>query len=206
MKKLTTLILVLCMLSGLVCLAGAEDPQPVTAEELAALGGRLKEMAAESELMNDPADENADLESGYLMMYPFATLFADRTELTEETKINGANIEELEEAGFRGLETGMLPAEAAAAFPNENPEMAGEREEAVLYLKDDADGVVYGVVYRDGQRVDKIEYGHDLSVLREHAVRRHDRRPEPGNFPDPGRRGENRVHLRPGRGRGAGRL
>ena len=164
MKKLTTLILVLCMLGGLLCAAGAEEPQPVTAEELVALGEHLKELAAESELMNDPADESAELESGYMMMYPFGILFADRTELTAETKINGANIEELEEAGFRGLETGMLPAEAAAAFPNGNPEMAGEREEAVLYLKDDANGVVYGVVYRDGQRVDKIEYGQLVPV------------------------------------------
>ncbi len=160
MKKLTTLILVLCMMTGLFCLAGAEDLQPVTAEELAALGAHLKELAAESELLNDPADESAELESGYLMMYPFALLFADRPELTAETKINGANIEDLEEAGFRGLETGMLPAEVAALFPNDNPEMAGEREEAVLYLKDEEDSILYGVVYRDGQRVDKIEYGH----------------------------------------------
>lgn len=165
MKKLMTLILVLCMTTGLFCLAGAEDPEPVTAAELAAWAESLKKQALEGELLNDPTDENAEMEDGFMLVYPFATLYADSPEMNENTKIAMVSVEDADDIGFRGLLLTMMPAEAAALFPNDNPDMAGEREDALLYLTEEADGgVLYGWVYRDGQRIQSIEYGHIAPV------------------------------------------
>ncbi len=178
MKKFLSLILTVCMMCGLCCLAAAEEPEPVTADELAAWAESLKALALESAPVNDPTSESADTEDGYLLVYPFAALYADQATMTADTKIVTVSIEDdnaaddgipedgsapaegAETPKLRGLELMMWPAEVAALFPTENPDMAGNRTGAVLYLREEEDnGVLYGRVYRDGQRVGAIEYG-----------------------------------------------
>lgn len=170
MKKFLSMIIALCMLAA--CgIAVAEDPDPLTAGELEAWANGLKAVALEEELLNDPADEDSETEDGFLFQYAFAALYGDQTEMTADTKLLAAVIDEsgeeesresdaVEQVGPRGISLSMSPAEVIALFPNDNPEQAGDRTGAMLFLHETADGgAVYGKVDRDGQRVSAITYG-----------------------------------------------
>lgn len=164
MKKILAVLLVLGLcLTGIVSAfaeGDAPDTSAVTAEELAAWAGGLKTQALESAPDNDPADEASDVEGGILFLYPFATLYADQTEMTEDTRINEVRLSDTEAASFRNVVLHLTPRDLVSLFPNDNPELAGDREGAVLYVRERADGALrYGRVYRDGQRVSAVEYG-----------------------------------------------
>lgn len=154
-------LLALCL-----CLAGtfhvfAEEPLPVTADELAAWAEELKTQALAAQPENDPADEASDVEGGILFLYPFAALYADGTEMTADAQISAVAVTDADEpASFRGAELTMTPGDLVSLFPNNNPDQAGTREGALLYLQETDDGALrYGRVYRDGQRVSAVEYG-----------------------------------------------
>ena len=170
MKKFLSMIIALCMLA--MCgAAAAEDPDPLTAGELEAWANGLKAVALEEELLNDPSDEDSETEDGYLFQYTFAALYGDQTEMTADTKLLAAVIDDsgeeeiresntAEQVGPRGISLSMSPAEVIALFPNDNPEQAGDYTGAMLFLHETADGgAVYGRVDRDGQRVSTITYG-----------------------------------------------
>jgi hypothetical protein len=170
MKKFLSMIIALCMLA--MCgAAAAEDPDPLTAGELEAWANGLKAVALEEELLNDPSDEDSETEDGYLFQYTFAALYGDQTEMTADTKLLAAVIDDsgeeeiresnaAEQVGPRGISLSMSPAEVIALFPNDNPEQAGDYTGAMLFLHETADGgAVYGRVDRDGQRVSAITYG-----------------------------------------------
>ena len=76
------------------------------------------------------------MEDGILFLYPFATLYADRTEMTADTRINAVVLSETEETSFRSISLSMTPGDLIAMFPNNNPELAGTREGALLYLQE----------------------------------------------------------------------
>lgn len=162
-KKLFSIILVLCMAVSCAGFAAAEEdaaPGPLTSEELTTWAGELKDAALGTAPANDPAAEESEVEAGYLFMYPFGTLLGDRTEMTEDTLLSGILIADDETEGIRGLRTGMIPWEVISLFPNDNPELAGDRTSAILYLREAEDGGVrYGRVWRDGQRIHTLEYG-----------------------------------------------
>ena len=162
MKKCLAILLILCLAGTVSAFAesGVPEGDYVTADELAAWAGALKEQALESAPENDPADESADVEDGILFLYPFATLYADRTEMTADTRINAVVLSETEETSFRSISLSMTPGDLIAMFPNNNPELAGTREGALLYLQEKDDGSLrYGRVSRDGQRIAFVEYG-----------------------------------------------
>ena len=171
MKKFLSMIIALCILAA--CgIAAAEGPDPLTAGELEAWGNGLKAVALEDEPQNDPMDENSETEDGYLFQYDFAALYGDQTEMTADTRLLAAVIndsgedEENRESegniqnGPRGISLAMSPAEVIALFPNDNPEQAGDRTGAILYLREQPDGsAIYGWINRDGQRITAITYG-----------------------------------------------
>ncbi len=161
MKKIyLAVLLALCLAAMGLCAAFAEDAAPVTAEELAAWAGELKARALESAPENDPTDESADVEGGIMFLYPFATLYADRTEMTAETVLSAVALSETEDATFRDAALSMTPGELTALFPCNTPDQAGTREGAVLYLQEtDAGALRYGRIRRDGQRVFSVDYG-----------------------------------------------
>ncbi len=169
-------LMVLCLLVTGVLAAFAEDGASdaaaaasdagfgaslaVTASELAAWGEESKSRALEAEPENDPTAEEADMESGIMYLYPFATVYADGTEMNADTHLNSVVVSEPEEAPFRSLALSMTPEEVMALFPNNNPEQAGTRNGAVLYLQENDDGSIrFGRVFRDGQRVQALQYG-----------------------------------------------
>ena len=148
MKKFLSMIIALCMLAacGIAAAEGeSEGPDPLTAGELEAWANGLKAAAQAEELLNDPADEDSETEDGFLFQYAFAALYGDQTEMTADTKLlaavvnasgeeEGRGSEAAEQAGPRGISLSMSPAEVIALFPNDNPELAGDRTGAVLFL------------------------------------------------------------------------
>ena len=172
MKKFLSMIIALCMLAACGIAAAEEEGQdPMTAGELAAWANGLKAVAQEEELLNDPTDEDSETEDGYLFQYAFAALYGDQTEMAADTRLlavvvnasgeeEGRESEAIEQTGPRGISLSMSPAEVIALFPNDNPELAGDRTGAVLFLNEQADdGAVYGLVDRDGQRISAVTYG-----------------------------------------------
>ncbi len=157
----------LCLLAALmVCAvfpAAAEEPQPVTAAELDAMLENVRTQALSSELLNDPTGEEAQSEDGTLFQYDFSRLYAAATTLAEDTPLNAAVYEDGEGPVFRGLGIDSMQEELLAAFPNENADLAGTRDEALLFLKDTEEGgFVYGRLLRAGQRAIAAEYGEVL--------------------------------------------
>ena len=161
MKKIICLAIILTIAA--VFPAAAETVQPVTAEELSALLENVRTEALASELLNDPADEEAQSEDGTIFRYEAANIYASGTALTAETPVNALVIEGSEDSVFRGLGIDSMLEDVLAAFPMENTDLAGTREAAVLYLRNtDQGGFVYGRILRDGQRVTAAEYGEVL--------------------------------------------
>ena len=162
MKKILCLIAALTLFA--VIPAAAEDAgSPVTAAELAALLESVRSEALASSPLNDPADESAQSEDGTLFRYEIARIYAEGTKLSADTPVNALVYEDSEGPVFRGTGIDTTLADLLAAYPLNNPELAGTREEAVLYLADTEEGgFVYGRVLRDGQRISAVEYGEFL--------------------------------------------
>ena len=160
MKKWVLLIVICMMAAAAGCFAESAEIQPLTARELGEWADKVKAAALEEAPLNDPADESADMEDGIQFMYPFATVYANGTEMTADTRINVIETGEAENVAVRELTTGMTPWEVSALFPSDNPDMAGDRYGAVLYLCETGDdSLAYGRVFRDGQRISALEYG-----------------------------------------------
>ena len=159
MKHLFSLLLVLCL--GLcICVGASAESAAFRPEEAVAFASELKEQAMQSQLLNDPTDEDALSEDGYALSYSFATLYADRPEMTAETVLSAAMITDSAFSAPRGIQMNTHYPELLAAFRNDNPSLNGSREGALLYLEGDvSSGYIYGQALRDGQRIRSIEYG-----------------------------------------------
>lgn len=160
MKKILCFSLIMAICA--VFPAAAEPEQPVTAAELDALLAGIRTEALASAPLNDPANEEAQNEDGTLFHYEVARIYAAAETFTAETPVNALVIDGSEEPVFRGLGIDSLQEEVLAGFPNANPELAGTREAAVLFLNATEGGFTYGRIRRDGQRVTAVEYGEVL--------------------------------------------
>ena len=161
MRKILYLAAAVVLLAVLP--ASAETAQPVTAEELGALLETVRAEALADEPLNDPADEEAQNEDGTLIQYETMRIYTAGGPLTETVPVNVLSFDDDGKPVFRGLGIFSSLEEVFAAFPNDNPELAGTREEAALYVRSTAEGgVAWGRVLRDGQRVDAVEYGEVL--------------------------------------------
>ena len=162
MKKILCLLAVLSLCAVLPA-AAEEAAQPVTAAELSELLGSVRTQALASAPLNDPAEESAQSEDGTLFLYEVARIYAEGTELAEDTPVNALVFEDSEVPVFRGTGIDSMAADLLAVYPLENETLAGTREEALLYLQDTPEGgFVYGRVLRDGQRITTVEYGEVL--------------------------------------------
>ena len=161
MRKILCLAAVMAL--SAVFPASAETVRPVTAEELNSLLESARTEALEAEPLNDPTDAEAQSEDGTLIQYETARFYMDGESLTAESPVNVLSFDDGSKPVLRGLGIYSALEEVLTAFPNENAELAGTREEALLYLtKNTADGFVYGRILRDGQRVIAAEYGEVL--------------------------------------------
>ena len=162
MKKILCLLVAL-MVCAIFPATAEENTQPITVKELCELLDSIRMQALASAPLNDPSEESARSEDGTLFRYDIARIYAEGTELTAVTPINALVFEDNEEPIIRGTGIDTQLADLLAAYPLDNKTLAGTREEAVLYLQDNADGgFVYGRVLRDGQRITAAEYGEIL--------------------------------------------
>ena len=160
MKKTLAILLALTLCLAAAVSVSAEDAAaPLTAEELTAWTETLKARALDAEPLEMGEGEDPETEKGFLFNYDFAALYADTAELTADSRINAAQISGDGESFLRDLAIDMTPWDVIARFPNDNPHLAGDREDALLYLRDtDNGGFAFGRVFRDGQRIAAIEY------------------------------------------------
>ena len=135
-------------------------PTAVTAAELEGLLATVREEAAAETLLNDPTDEAARSEDGTLFLYEVAQIYAEGETLTADTPVNTLVFEDSEGPVFRGTGIDTHRVDLLAAFRLDNQTLGGTREQALLYLSENADGgFLYGTALRDGQRLTAVKYG-----------------------------------------------
>ena len=160
LKKWGALLLILALCVGLLPTVGEEtELQPVLGQEITALAEEIRALALKEELLNDPASEDAASEDGTAFLYAFGTLYAEGTELKEDTALNALVLTDGDLPALRG--TGLFSTldDLLSLLPCANPELYGTYTGAVLYLAGDEDAWQYGRVLRDGQRISAVEYG-----------------------------------------------
>ncbi len=161
MKRLSALLTALLIACLLPVVSAEEGAEPVTAAELEQFAKSVQARATAEEPLNDPSSEDAASEDGIAFVYDFATLFADRAEMTEDTLVYAVIVNEGDT--LRNVEPDWPVANLLAAHACDNATLDGSREGALLYLRGDtATGYQYGLALRDGQRVQAVEYGEAL--------------------------------------------
>lgn len=159
MKKL--LVLLLAVL--LPCMAAAEESEADTLllQELTEWAARYQARAIASAPLNNPKESLTS--DGYEFIYDFATLYADKPVMKEDTVVSAVVITSPTEEGPRGVCIDDTTSVVLSAFYNENPDLRGSSTNAVLYLIDlMPDSLQWAEVQRDGQRVETIQYAvHD---------------------------------------------
>ncbi len=159
---------ILCLLTAvMLCLilpaAAEENMKVVTAAELDELLERVRTQALTEELLNDPAGEDAESEDGTYFLYEAVGFYAEGTEMTADTPVNTLVFDCDEENVLRGTGMNSRVEDVLAAFPLDNADLAGTREDAILYLRETETGFAYGRILRDGQWINTVEYGEVVS-------------------------------------------
>ena len=159
---------ILCLLTAvMLCLilpaAAEENTKVVTAAELDELLERVRAQALTEELLNDPAGEDAESEDGTFFLYEAVGFYAEGTEMTADTPVNTLVFDCDEENVLRGTGMNSRVEDVLAAFPLDNADLAGTREDAILYLRETEAGFAYGRILRDGQWINTVEYGEVVS-------------------------------------------
>ena len=159
---------ILCLLTAvMLCLilpaAAEENTKVVTAAELDELLERVRAQALTEDLLNDPAGEDAESEDGTFFLYEAAGFYAEGTEMTADTPVNTLVFDCDEENVLRGTGMNSRVEDVLAAFPLDNADLAGTREDAILYLRETEAGFAYGRILRDGQWINTVEYGEVVS-------------------------------------------
>ncbi len=160
MKKLLPLLLALLLLC---CAAAAEESVADTLllTELTEWAARYQSRAMLTEPLNNPAESLTV--DGYEFIYEFATLYADQPVMGADTAVSAVVVTSPDEDGPRGVHVDDTLDAAMAVFYNENPDLRGSRENAMLYLIDLLpESLQWAEVQRDGQRVQTVQYAvHD---------------------------------------------
>lgn len=160
LKRFVCLMTVLLLaLPLLPARAETSEDGILTLDELTAWAEGYKARALASQPLNDPAAPESLTDDGYQFIYDFATLYLDSPTLTEDSTLEAVVVVSAGESGPRGTRVDD-PAELVLdAFYTENPDLVGTRDRATLYAFDMLpEGGYVGTLYRDGQRMQIIEY------------------------------------------------
>lgn len=133
----------------------ADEPAALTYDEITGLFDSLLERAAASQMLH----EAEETEEGYALVYDFATIYADKPELTDGTKVNSILFTAENEELIRGTSPYSTLNEVLSAYPCRDESLPGSYTGAVLYLEGSPnEGIRFGYVYRDGQQAETICY------------------------------------------------
>lgn len=156
LKKL--LCVLLCVLMLPVAMAEESTAPVLTLTELEVWAESYIARAKASKPLND--DNRSFTPDGYEFIYEFATLYGDTPVMSADTVISAVVLTSEEENGPRNVNVGNAMAVVIDAYYNENPNLLGTKESAVLYTADMLpETAQWGQVLRDGQRVQTIQYG-----------------------------------------------
>ena len=176
-RKILGLMTAICLLLG--CAASAEGgPEAVTSAELVALLASVREQALASEVLNDPADEAARSEDGIRFQYTMADFYADGDALTAETPVNVLLFQDSEGEVFRGTGIDTHWIDLLSAYPLDNPDLEGTKEQVLAdattkVMGRTADVHIEGVFFIEDNKiclrltnvkVKKVFFGRDLTA------------------------------------------
>ena len=132
----------------------------LTTTELTAFIEEIRAQALQEKPLNDPTGEEARSENGYVFVYGFATLTAEKPSLDAGTEIRSIQLSDDSITGPREVGLDSDTNTVLSAFASDNPTLDGTRERALIYLRGTAEaGFRFGHAIRDGQRIQVIEYG-----------------------------------------------
>ena len=156
MKKLLCMLLCAALLP--VC-ALAEDSAAavLTLQELNDWAAGYIARALSMEPLNTPADRLTA--EGYEFLFDFGAVYADTPDLGADSVISSVVVTSMESAAPRSVNVGSGLQLVLDAYYNENPQLLGSTESAVLYTLDNLpEDAGWAKVNRDGQRVQTIQY------------------------------------------------
>ncbi len=170
MKRFLGLLLALLMAAPALAFTEDASAQPLSLQELNAFAASLVERALAQRL------EPVRGEEGYSVSWPGCTLFLSSGDLSSDTVVSEAVILSKGEAGgpaaeaIRGVSVPDSVEALLAAYPNDNPDLAGTQQNAVLYLRGELPlPVSAGVLTREGQELRLVEhsvyYAADQGIL-----------------------------------------
>lgn len=158
-KRALCLVLSLMMILLVTAVKAEDSASALTLAELKTWAENYKTRAMEVEPINDPAAPESNTEDGYMFLYEFATLYMDRPEMTADSQVQCVVLYSGLENGPRETRVDMTAQEILDAYYTENPDLVGNRDGAVVYqLNLMPQTAQAGVVHRDGQRLQTIEY------------------------------------------------
>lgn len=156
MKNLLALLLAVLLLP-MAAVAEETEADTLLLSELTEWAERYHARAMDATPLNDPAKSQTG--EGYEFIYEFATLYADKPVMKADTVVYAVVVTSPEEEGPRGVKVDEPLSAVLAAFYNENPDLRGSRENAVLYMIDLLpEKLQWAEVQRDGQRVQTVQY------------------------------------------------
>jgi hypothetical protein len=162
MKTLRTLLIaLLCLMISLPAFAGqnaAQAETPLTLAEVEQFNQQLLEKAIADEL------ETFQTEEGYLARGNMYEVLLGSPDIAPDSLVfssalvyYGASNQEL--SGPRGSKTEMALGDLLALFANDNPDLTGTPQTAVLYIRGALPAAVHtGFILRDGQKILLVEY------------------------------------------------
>lgn len=154
--------MLLCMTMGLLCLLpaiGLAQEAPLSWEEMATWHDALWQTLRVCVPQNDPAQTN-DPQAGERWLYAYDFGVAEMSALAldgEENPIVEVEILTDAIACPRGIVVGDTLAAVLAAYPNENPQLAGSAQYAALYIREGESGSAWGWITRRNQTVQSVE-------------------------------------------------
>ncbi|MBQ8537105.1 MAG: hypothetical protein IJ461_06870 [Clostridia bacterium] len=160
MKKILLGLMCLIITLSFASLSMAEgsDASILEYDELMRWVNSYLDLAKSQEPLNAPIGEEALTEDGYAYIYNFGTLYFDKP-TQEGASLNALVVSDLEQAAPRTASLSASLNDLLAAYYNENPDLVGDEDFAVLYCIDTLpSSAAWAWVQRTGQQVGVVQY------------------------------------------------
>lgn len=137
---------------------------PLMAEEMENWRNGLLIQARQMEILNEPIDTyNPEFGEEYLIEIEDGTIDSLSPTLSGAEQISGAELTGGEILCMRGFSRGSRLESVLAAYPNNNPELVGDEQQAVLYAYGPGEyagssQAMYGLLLRQGPQVNALQY------------------------------------------------